>query len=201
MTMKVAQKQQCLVHLHIWPNCLIFLIFGAFYCSMWVMAMKANDEAVSRDPNQIKYTEEKPFYETCGLGKIVDETSGNMVILEFASIGYLLMMLVNMYLIWFYLYKTGHIRGCLYGFNLICTYLCNCGACLVNFALMIAIGAARYSDEGENCALNEGKLIADSDTTFADHGEQIQGLFISQCLLFVFCWLCALRGCLLILED
>ena len=96
-TMKGKQKRQCLVHLHLWPNCLIFLIFGAFYLSMWVMAMKANDEAVIRDSNQIKYTEEKPFYQTCGLGKYGEETNGNMIILEFASIGYLLMMFVNMY--------------------------------------------------------------------------------------------------------
>ena len=66
-----------------------------------------------------------------------------------------------------------------------CSLYCNAGACVVNLAILITAGSARYDDYGEYCAENEQRLIEDSDTTFADHGAQIQNLFITQCILGV----------------
>ena len=57
-------------------------------------------------------------------------------------------------------------------------------------AALIVTGVFRYSDEGEACAMKDIPIGVDSDTTFKDHGEMIEGLFISQCVLVIFLQVC-----------
>ena len=60
---------------------------------MWDTAKLANSEALNRNPDKFK---DYPFYETCGMGNetVYEITDAPMVILEFASIFYLLYMIL-----------------------------------------------------------------------------------------------------------
>ena len=67
------------------------LIFCALYWTMWDTAKLANSEALNRNPDKFK---DYPFYETCGMGNVTDYHEGPMLILEFASIFYLIYMIL-----------------------------------------------------------------------------------------------------------
>ena len=72
-----------------------------------------------------------------------------------------------------------------------------CGLCgfvcsqLAHFAAVIVTGVFRYSDEGEYCA-GQSKAVKE-DMTFEDVGTTMEGLFISQCVLYCFYGCC--MGC------
>ena len=74
--------------------------------------------------------------------------------------------------------------------------LAACGHCALSsahFAAVVVTGVFRYQDEGEKCAKN-GTDLGDFDWTFEDHGDTIQSLFISQCVLLILfncLWICA----------
>ena len=56
----------------------------------------------------------------------------------------------------------------------------------IHIAMIITTGALRYNSRGQSCALSHFKTSA--NTTFAEDGEFIERLFISQCVLFLtFC--------------
>ena len=68
-------------------------------------------------------------------------------------------------------------------------YICACcGHCFLLFAhlaCIIVTAVFRFQEEGEKCASNGNYLGEGFDWTFKDHGDAIQGLFISQCVLFM----------------
>ena len=72
-----------------------------------------------------------------------------------------------------------------------------CGLCgfvcsqLAHFAAVIVTGVFRYSDEGEACA--KVTAAVKDGTTFEDVGTTMEGLFISQCVLYCFYGCC--MGC------
>merc|ERR1712241_165524 len=77
-----------------------------------------------------------------------------------------------------------------------------CGACgicctqLAHFAAVIVTGVFRSSDAGELCAKNNNLRVdpKDSDSsTMKEVGEMMQGIFISQCVLYCF-YGCCLGG-------
>ena len=57
---------------------------------------------------------------------------------------------------------------------------------------MIVTGVFRYSDAGELCAKRSDLLIDQpkDSSTFEDVGEMMQGIFISQCVLYCFYGCC-----------
>ena len=63
-----------------------------------------------------------------------------------------------------------------------------CGGC-AHLALIIVTGVFRFSTEGKACAENDTPLAEDG-TTYADHGDKIKALFISQCVLLIFVGIC-----------
>lgn len=69
-----------------------------------------------------------------------------------------------------------------------------CGACLIgcaqcgHLAALIVTGVLRYSDDGKACADNPTPVNA--DVTFADIGSMMEGIFISQCILYCFYGCC-----------
>ena len=72
-----------------------------------------------------------------------------------------------------------------------------CGLCgficsqMAHFAAVIVTGVFRYSDEGEACA--KVTTPVKPDLTFEDVGTTMEGLFISQCVLYCFYGCC--MGC------
>ena len=64
-----------------------------------------------------------------------------------------------------------------------------CGCCgmifagLAHLAALIITGVFRFNSNGSDCAKNNAPV--NGDETFAEHGELIQNLFISQCALFM----------------
>ena len=70
----------------------------------------------------------------------------------------------------------------------ICGFICTQ---MAHFAAVIVTGVFRYSDEGEACAKRDAKVS--EDMTFEDVGTTIEGLFISQCVLYCFYGCC--MGC------
>jgi len=74
-----------------------------------------------------------------------------------------------------------------------------CGACgicctqLAHFAAVIVTGVFRYSDPGELCAKNKITRIDQNESdssTMAEVGDMMQGIFISQCVLYCFYGCC-----------
>ena len=69
-----------------------------------------------------------------------------------------------------------------------------CGACLIgcaqcgHLAALIVTGVLRYSDDGKACADNP--TAVNSDVTFKDIGSMMEGIFISQCILYCFYGCC-----------
>ena len=62
------------------------------------------------------------------------------------------------------------------------------GSCS-HIAAIVVTGVFRYSSEGRKCAdFGEPRLIEDDDASdtfkFSDHASVIQGLFITECVLF-----------------
>ena len=74
-----------------------------------------------------------------------------------------------------------------------------CGACgvcctqMAHFAAVIVTGVFRYSEDGERCA-EQTYEITELEKSYEDIGATMQGLFISQCVLYCF-YACCL-GCL-----
>ena len=60
----------------------------------------------------------------------------------------------------------------------------NCG----HLAALIITGVLRYSDDGSFCAKQKVELA--DGITFEDHGTAMEGLFISQCVLYCFFGCC-----------
>ena len=104
------------------------------------------------------------------------------MILAYASILYLLLGIFTLCL------------GLSYWVNIFaCCAVCgHCWGQCAHFALIIVTGVFRYSDSGKNCA--EIPWGIDEDTTFEDHGDKIQALFISQCVLWCFYNCCVAVG-------
>ena len=73
-----------------------------------------------------------------------------------------------------------------------------CGACgficgqMGHLAAVIVTGVFRYGGDGEKCADNDF-VPKPLDQSFKDIGETMNGLFISQCVLFCFFSCC--MGC------
>ena len=70
-----------------------------------------------------------------------------------------------------------------------------CGLCCTqcaHFAAIVVTGVFRYSVDGEKCAEQTFKLSKFGDRTFEEIGDEMQGIFISQCVLFCF-YGCALQ--------
>lgn len=70
-----------------------------------------------------------------------------------------------------------------------------CGACLIgcaqcgHLAALIVTGVLRYSDDGKACA-EQSNIPVNDDVTFADIGSMMEGIFISQCILYCFYGCC-----------
>ena len=74
-----------------------------------------------------------------------------------------------------------------------------CGACgvcctqMAHFAAVIVTGVFRYSSDGERCA-EQTFEIPETGKSYEDYANAIQGLFISQCVLY--CLFACCLGCL-----
>ena len=71
----------------------------------------------------------------------------------------------------------------------ICGFICSQ---MAHFAALIVTGVFRYSDDGEKCAESETNYDA-IDKSMSDIGSTMEGLFISQCVLYCFYGCC--MGC------
>ena len=148
------------------------LIFCALYWTMWDTAKLANSEALNRNPDKFK---DYPFYETCGMGNETDYHEGPMLILEFASIFYLIYMIIICCLMCFNYFNI----DC----NIDCTkslgYFCGFMSFIAQLVLLIISGSVQNSDLGASCSMNEERLIESSDTTFQSQHEEINAIFIA----------------------
>ena len=66
-----------------------------------------------------------------------------------------------------------------------------CGSICGNiamFASIIVTGVFRYREWGAACAMSKTQVVP--GVTFEMHGEEIQGLFISQCVFYIFLICC-----------
>ena len=88
---------KCGTHIGFYLPLIASIIFCPLYWSIWDKAKDANSEALDKNPDKFR---DYPFYETCGMGNETSYedllTSGEvrMTMLEFASIFYLLYMLL-----------------------------------------------------------------------------------------------------------
>ena len=96
--------QKCNNHIGFYVPFIASLVFCPLYWSMWDKAKEANIEALNRNPDKFK---DYPFYETCGMGNETDYVEGPMLILEFASIFYLLYMILMCCLMCCHCYDIG----------------------------------------------------------------------------------------------
>ena len=71
----------------------------------------------------------------------------------------------------------------------ICGFICSQ---MAHFAAVIVTGVFRYSDDGEKCAESSDTIPA-IDKSMEDIGATMEGLFISQCVLYCFYGCC--MGC------
>ena len=71
----------------------------------------------------------------------------------------------------------------------ICGFICSQ---MAHFAALIVTGVFRYSDDGEKCAESDNKIDV-IDKSMSDIGTTMEGLFISQCVLYCFYGCC--MGC------
>ena len=111
---------------------------------------------------------EVPAYDTCGDFSGETDTKWS-VILGFNAILYLVLSVCTALLVIGHFFPPLACIGCLgHAF----------GSCVM-LACIIVTGIFRYSAKGKSCADSGPEL-------FKDHGKQIQGLFISQSVLYIF---------------
>ena len=155
-----------------------------FYWDMWADAMTINElELPEKDKNGVLP------YDAClgaadeGLGRglqsgFVMDTQWT-TLLAFNSILYLLFSIfIVCLMISYFVGPFVYIGAC---------GLC-CSGC-ANLACIITTGVLRYSAEGKLCALGYAAAAEFSDE-ITDVGARIEGLFISQCVLFCFLGCC-----------
>ena len=154
---------------------IIPLAVTAVYCGLyWEMWADSQDEKYDREINGV------PVFDTCG---IVDGDTQWTTLLAFNSILYLIMSILTILIMLSYFVPVlALIGGC-----------CHSLACCAHLACIIVTGVFRYSDDGKKCAeLTElGAKVNDDQIDF---GARIQGLFISQCVIFCLYQCCI--GCL-----
>ena len=143
------------------------------------------------------YNEDVPFYDRCGGSAIGSYNSFNDVV-EAGDTKWTVIFTFNTI-----------VYACMIAFGLcqiigtffapMC-FLAYCGHCFLasaHIACIVVTGVFRYQDEGEKCAKNGADLGGDFDWTFKDHGDAIQGLFISQCVLLILInclWICSCQA-------
>ena len=160
--------------------------FLGFYASMWADAVKLGDSVAN-------YNDDIPVYDRClGSGiAILNPSTGVSelgdtkwtVIFTFNTIVYACMVT----------FAFCQILGTFFWPLCLCACSGHCCLAIAHIACIIVTGVLRYQSEGEKCAKNGYDLGEDFDWTFKDHGDAIQGLFISQCVLLIVMnciWLC-----------
>ena len=123
-----------------------------------------------------------------GNGVPYETNGGMMTILEFASIFYLIQMIVTVLFIctdWFKYHTGSASLPCEIGYRFAKIFIAL--VCIVHLGLIFVTALNRYDTYTLRCVDNQETLIESSDTTFADHGEEVQNLFITQCTLGVLC--------------
>ena len=172
-------------------SCSIVLIamaatFLGLYAKMWSEAIEFGDKAANYDGSV-------PYYDRCpGIDIDSFNTFTNVneagdtkwtVIFTFNTIVYACMIT----------FSICQIIGTYFWPMCLCAACGHCALASAHFAAVVVTGVFRYQDEGEKCTKN-GTEWVDFDWTFKDHGDRIQGLFISQCVLLILfncLWICA----------
>ena len=118
------------------------------------------------------------YYDSCGglgtdSGSLPSLDTKWSVVLTLNSILYLVLVLTTLSTVLGAFFKP------FLAFS-VCGCCCGLGA---ELAAIIVTGVMRYSEDGEKCAKHTMTMAANGDT-FEDHGNKIQNLFISQCVLF-----------------
>ena len=165
--------------------------FCGVYWTMWTQAQDFDRAGVAMGKSN--------YYDSCGslgslgnLGSLesLGSQAGYMlemntkwsVVLAFNSILYLLLTITTLSIV---------LGSCF----MPALAFAACGLCcggMAELAAIIVTAVMRYSRDGERCA-KYTMAVATNGDTFEDHGNKIQALFISQCVLtfvlqcFIFC--------------
>ena len=132
---------------------------------------------------------ENPF-DNCGLQTLDPSTNTFDIVDTKWSVVYTLNAVVYTLLTFF---------TCCLTFSIFVPILAFCGSCglcctqLAHFSAIVVTGVFRYSDEGEKCAKNETTLDKWDDKSFKEIGDEMEAIFISQCVLYFFYTCCLTR--------
>ena len=184
----IGKLRFCVIIVSIFPI-IISAVFSGLYWNMWAQALELNDEAAE----VYNYNGSVSYYDTCALESRyvlavdagLDADTKWTVLLSFNSILYLLLAICSVCQI---IGTWAWPLCCLAGFG-------HCFGDCARLACLIVTGVFRFSGDGDRCAKNDVGA-GQSDWTFKEHGETIEALFISQCVLHIgysICIYCAMQ--------
>ena len=129
--------------------------------------------------------EDGSYYDSCGTaGETADWQTNWTILLKFNAFLYLALACIMLFTI---------LGSCFAPF-FCCTCIgLTCGSC-AHLALIIVTGIFRFNTEGKLCAEND-ELVSPDGMTYAEHGQRIKALFISQCVFLIFVNICQICAC------